>query len=166
MFENCNEIPYIYASNAEGNNRGNFQGVVGVVLQSNSLTTLVDSKNKKKIYSLEKSSFLKKEYTIRDAQGNVFAKCFHKMKTIRKKKIRMYLVNGEYLYSMEGGCFDDKKKDNEVVILNSMSYPVACVVFGDKISGRGRMVMVTILDPLVDRALLATFCLYVLNTTN
>ncbi|EFC50403.1 histidine kinase [Naegleria gruberi] len=162
IFENCNEVPYVY-----GNISDEKSEIVGIVQQSsNNLTNLIDTKNRKKIYTLEKSSFLKKEYTIRDAQGHVFAKCFHKMKTIRKKKIRMYLVNGEYLYSMEGGCFDDKKNNNEALILNSLGYPVASVLFGDKINPRGNMMIVTVLDSLVDRPLLVTFCLYVLRTSN
>ncbi|KAG2387702.1 hypothetical protein C9374_001296 [Naegleria lovaniensis] len=170
LFENCQEVPYIYGSNIDESKTQMFDSTTDIVSiiqqQSNSLTALIDTRTKRKIYTLEKSSFLKKEYTIRDHEGNVFAKCFHKMKTIRKTKIRMYLMNGEYLYSMEGGCFDDKKKDNEVIVLNSLGYPVASVLFGNKISGRGKMIMVTILDPLVDRPLIITFCLYVLRTTN
>ncbi|KAF0981631.1 hypothetical protein FDP41_012288 [Naegleria fowleri] len=163
MFENCQEVPFIYGSNIDESKTQRFDTTTDIVSiihqQSNSLTALIDTRTRRKIYTLEKSSFLKKEYTIRDHDGNVFAKCFHKMKTIRKTKIRMYLMNGEYLYSMEGGCFDDKKKDNEVIILNSLGYPVASVLFGNKLSGRGKMIMVTILDPLVDRPLIITFCL-------
>ncbi|KAL9644129.1 hypothetical protein ABK040_005594 [Willaertia magna] len=129
------EIPYIYGRNSHNNNNSIFD-IVGLFLQhskNSNIHSIIDMPTKRKIYTLEKFSFLKKEYIIRDTLGNVFAKAFHKMKTFRKRKIRLFLGNGEHLYTMEGGCFNDKKEDNEVFILNSLNYPIASVVFGEKV---------------------------------
>jgi hypothetical protein len=123
---------------------------------------LIDGISKVKLYSLEKASFLKKEFIIKDNKGEVFAKCFHKMKTIRKKKIRMYLGNSEHLYSMEGGCFNNKNSDNEVMVQNICGKVIAAITFVD--DDNGKATMVSIRDPLTDRPLLVLFAMYALLT--
>ena len=108
---------------------------------------------------------MKKESVIRDENDNIVATMFHKMKTIRKKKIRLVLGNSEHLYSMEGGCFNNKTSDNEVIVYNVCKRPVASVVFCDKednVTGPG--VFVSVLDPLVDKPLIIMFALYALRT--
>lgn len=88
----------------------------------------------------------------------------------------MFLSNGEWLYSIEGGCFNKKtfhlfgssfrKYDNEVLVLNAMHIPVASVVFGDpENSSMGNGILVDILEPSVDRPLIVAFALYVLRTS-
>jgi hypothetical protein len=151
------KIPVVYA--------GTKKDVVGVVQNNGSSFTLVDMACKQRIYTLERGSFLKKEYLIKDERGEVFAKCFHKMKTIRKKKIRMILGNSEHLYSMEGGCFNNKTTNNEVLIYNITRKPVASVVFGEDEQSNA-LVMVDVLDPLVDKPLIVIFALYVMKTNS
>lgn len=151
------KAPFVYA--------GANLDVVAHVRATPSGYTIIDASNGELIYSLEKSGILRKEYVLKNDRNQSFAKCFHKMKTIRKRKLRMLLGTNEPLYSMEGGCFDHKATDNEVIIYNIYSKSVASIVFGDKTTeALGTTVLVEILDPLVDRALLLTFVLYAMKT--
>lgn len=135
---------------------------LGFIKIHNNSLLLIDSNTKSKIYSMEKYSFLRKEYAIRNEKNHIIAKCFHKMKTFRKKKIRMNLGTGEHLYSMEGGCFDNKTTDNEVLMFNMCNRPVASLVFVGKEVDIS--LILSILDPLADRPLILMFAYYVLKT--
>eukprot|EP00762_Andalucia_godoyi_P005712 ANDGO_06487.mRNA.1 histidine kinase len=132
-------------------------------------TWLVDAVTKRRVYSLTKTSFFKKEFTVSDDKGP-FARCFHKIKTFKKKKIRMYLMNGEWLFSMEGGSFDTKNYDNEVYIFNAAGLTVASLLFGvDSDSSNperdgGRMLIVNMIDAASDPSLVLVFALYALRT--
>lgn len=90
---------------------------------------LTDIGSGRRLYSLTRQSFFKKEYLIGDAKGP-FARCFHKMKTMRKRKLRMFLSTGEWLFTIQGGCFDSKSYDNEVYVTNPLGLPVASLLFG------------------------------------
>lgn len=81
------------------------------------------------------------------------------MKSFRKKKIRLVIVSGELLFSLEGDF------DNEVSIKNAIQEQVATLVVGDDKTGRdGRVLLLSILSSTVDAALLVMFCVYVLRT--
>lgn len=69
------------------------------------------------------------------------------------------------MYSMEGGCFNTKEYNNEVIVKNSLGIAVASVVFGEKESDNtGSSVLVKILESQVDKPLMIMFAMYVLKT--
>ena len=67
---------------------------------------------------------------------------------------------------MEGGCYNDKATDNEVLVKNICQKPVASIIFGEKVDEHcGSSVTVNVIDPLVDKPLLVLFALYALRTS-
>jgi len=95
-----------------------------------------------------------------DAANEVFGRCYHKLKTIRKKKIRLVLSSDEYLLSMEGNY------SNEVSITDFMGRSVASLVVGEGAYNRTveRVLVLTVTHPNADAALLVLFALYVMYT--
>lgn len=157
FFEIHEGMPFVFGKNRE---------VVGFVKDVGTSSALIDTATKRRVYSMAKSSFFKKEYTISDDSG-VFGRCFHKMKTIRKKKLRMFLLNSEWLFSMAGGCFDHKEYDNEVYIQNAVEANVASVLLGMEEDGKDRkrrVMVIHILDPSIDACLMLMFGLYAIRT--
>ncbi|KAJ4461729.1 putative histidine kinase [Paratrimastix pyriformis] len=121
---------------------------------------LVDAASRRPIYGLRKASFLKKEFLAVDGRNEEFGRCYHKLKTVRKKKIRMILRSEEFLLTMEGNY------SNEVSITDFMGRPVASLVVGEGAYNRTveRVLVLTVTHPNVDAALLVLFALYVLYT--
>jgi hypothetical protein len=161
-FEVREKVPLVFSPKSQGKDKD----IVGVLRDD----WLIDAISRKKVYSLTKNSFFKREYLVGDENGP-FARCFHKMKTLRKKKLRMYLMSGEWLFSMAGGCFDTRNYDNEVYVTNAAGNQVASILFGTETSlGKsegedgGRVLMVHMIDQQADPALVLMFGLYALRT--
>ena len=73
----------------------------------------------------------------------------------------MFLQNSELLFSMEGGCFDSKKYDNEVFIQNCRGQPVATLLLGQgDTKDQSRVMYLNVLEEHVDKALLLVFSMY------
>jgi hypothetical protein len=137
-FELSEHVPVVFGMGREP---------VGVVHRSGDESIdLVDSSTKQRLCSLQHSrfvcvmggvaafagcwshcllcSFFKREYIVSDQRGLV-ARCYHKMKSFRKKKLRMILASGELLLSLEGDF------GNEVCIKDAVQQQLASVVVCD-----------------------------------
>lgn len=76
---------------------------------------------------------------------------------------RLTLNNGEQLFVLEGGCFENKMYDNEVVIRNSVKDIVGSVVFVGQDAILGNQVLLNIVKR-VDVSLLILFAYFAMVT--
>ena len=131
--------------------------VVATLQRSQKAITLLDAASMRAIYTLERSSLLKKEYVVSDNVG-IFGRFYRKLSSIRRKKLRLKLLNGEILFYLSGDF------SNEVYVQNAMMENIASVVLGEGDFGtKGRVIIVNILLESVDVALILMFALYVLE---
>ncbi|KAH7815925.1 uncharacterized protein MONOS_848 [Monocercomonoides exilis] len=122
---------------------------------------LIDVASQRTLFSLKKAGMFKKEYEVYDRKGYLFARCYHKLKTMKKRKIRMFLEGGEMLFSMSG------EFQNEVWIEDFLGRRVASVVVGEggKSESSGRVVTINVSQPNIDSSLALIFTIYVMLTS-
>ncbi|KAK2955861.1 hypothetical protein BLNAU_9212 [Blattamonas nauphoetae] len=132
--------------------------IVGVLSgDPNEEVGLIDASSRRTLFTLKKSSRLKKEYTLFDSARRPIGHCFHKLKTLRGKKVRMFLNTGEMILSIQGDFH------NELTIQDFLRRSVASLTVGEGITrgAKETVIELTVNQPNMDSSLLLIFTVYV-----